>query len=112
MLERREFGQSTANGPPTKTESEMPYAHKILPGSKVKLRKYDPSDTRGLNKSEARARFEKLNEELERLQEELYAAGQNAVLIILQGMDTSGKDATIRRGARAGEPPGGHTGRA
>src|SRR5437016_2083875 len=75
----------------------MPYALKIPPGGKVKLHKYDPGETGGLGKPEARARFDKLNGELEALQEEIYAAGQNAVLVILQGMDTSGKDATIRR---------------
>src|SRR5438552_16857663 len=75
----------------------MSYAHKVPPGGKVKLRKHDPSESHGLSKADARGRFDKLNAELETLQEELYAACQNAVLVILQGMDTSGKDATIRR---------------
>ena len=37
-----------------------------------------------------------LNRELEELQELLYAESKNKVLIILQGMDTAGKDGTIR----------------
>jgi PPK2 family polyphosphate:nucleotide phosphotransferase len=37
-----------------------------------------------------------LVKELGELQELLYAAGTNALLIVLQGMDTSGKDGTIR----------------
>ena len=41
--------------------------------------------------------MEKLSEEVGELQERLYAAGQNSVLIVLQGMDTSGKDGTIKQ---------------
>ena len=33
---------------------------------------------------------------LDELQERLYANGTRAVLIVLQGMDTSGKDGTIK----------------
>jgi PPK2 family polyphosphate:nucleotide phosphotransferase len=34
---------------------------------------------------------------MDRLQEALYAEGKRALLVVLQGMDTSGKDGTIRR---------------
>src|SRR5258706_5375901 len=75
----------------------MAYAHRVAAGTKIKLRKYDPDRTVGLQKDEALERFAKLSTELGGLQEELYAAGQHAALVILQGMDTSGKDGTIRR---------------
>ena len=74
----------------------MPYAHKITPGKKARLADYSPDADDGLKKDEGKARFEKLNAELDLLQEELYAAGKHSVLLVLQGMDTSGKDGTIR----------------
>ena len=47
-------------------------------------------------KKDGEKAFSELNERLERLQELLYAEGKRKVLIVLQGMDTSGKDGTIR----------------
>src|SRR5690349_13856591 len=77
-------------------EIGMPYAFKVAPGDKVRLKDYDPDHNGGLNKEQGRAEFANLNAELDAQQEELYAAGQNSVLMILQGMDTSGKDGAIR----------------
>jgi PPK2 family polyphosphate:nucleotide phosphotransferase len=74
----------------------MPYAFKIAPGKKLRLADYDANENGGLSKEEGKARFAKLNAELDVLQEELYAAGTHSVLMVLQGMDTSGKDGTIR----------------
>src|SRR5262245_60582259 len=62
----------------------------------VKLKDYDPSETGGFEKEEGNARFIEITKELGDLQEILYAARQNSVLVILQGMDTSGKDGTIK----------------
>src|SRR5688500_4587326 len=56
-------------------------------------------DTRGdgnISKEAGKVGFEALVKELGELQELLYAAGTDALLIVLQGMDTSGKDGTIR----------------
>lgn len=72
--------------------------YRIRPGTKVRLKDFDPNDSgefRG-GKEEGQAELEKLNTELERLQESLYAEGKHKVLIVLQGMDTSGKDGVIR----------------
>jgi PPK2 family polyphosphate:nucleotide phosphotransferase len=49
-----------------------------------------------ISKEAGKVEFEALVKELGELQELLYAAGTNALLIVLQGMDTSGKDGTIR----------------
>ncbi len=62
---------------------------------KVSLKDHDPDSTDGIDKEGSRARVEKINAELCELQELLYAAQQTPVLIVLQGMDTSGKDGTI-----------------
>ncbi|MBS1786676.1 MAG: polyphosphate kinase 2 family protein [Acidobacteria bacterium] len=74
----------------------MAYAHKLTGTNPVKLRHVDPEYDAGLSKGDGEAKLEKLSGELTRLQELLYAAGQHAVLIALQGRDTSGKDGTIK----------------
>lgn len=75
----------------------MPIHTRIKPGAQVRLADFDTGDTAGLTREAAEAQLASVSKELGELQELLYAARQNAVLIILQGMDTSGKDGTIRR---------------
>jgi PPK2 family polyphosphate:nucleotide phosphotransferase len=70
---------------------------RVEPGKRVELADYDPGNTFGFTKKKAKERLKELSEELSDLQEILYAARQNSVLIILQGMDTSGKDGTIKQ---------------
>src|ERR687893_1689980 len=68
-------------------------------------------DTRGagdITKEAGKVEFEALARELGELQELLYAAGTDALLIILQGMDTSGKDGTIRAVLKDMSPSGVH----
>jgi PPK2 family polyphosphate:nucleotide phosphotransferase len=72
------------------------YAHRVTPGAHVRLHDIDPDANGGLTKEEGRARFTEFNAELDVMQEELYAAGTHALLLILQGMDTAGKDGAIR----------------
>ncbi|GIW01282.1 polyphosphate kinase 2 family protein [Roseiflexus sp.] len=72
------------------------YAQRVVPGMRVRLHDIDPDANGGLNKDEGRARFAEINAELDVMQEELYAAGIHALLLILQGMDTAGKDGAIR----------------
>jgi PPK2 family polyphosphate:nucleotide phosphotransferase len=74
----------------------MSYAHKIDGSKIISLSDFEADNNGGLSRDEGEARLEKLVEELTDLQELLYAASQMAVLIVLQGMDTSGKDGTIR----------------
>ena len=69
---------------------------KVDPGEKVRLGKADTDRAAGLTKSAGNARLETLSEQLAELQELLFAAHRHAVLIVLQGMDTSGKDGTIK----------------
>jgi PPK2 family polyphosphate:nucleotide phosphotransferase len=75
----------------------MKLTFRVKPGSKVRLGKCDPGETFGLSEEQIIERFDKLTDELGELQELLYAAGQHSVLIILQGMDTSGKDGTVKK---------------
>src|SRR5690348_10544838 len=70
----------------------------IKPGTKVSLKDYDPADTGDFKSAEeADEVLQKYLTELEHLQNLLYAEDRHALLIVLQGMDTSGKDGTIRK---------------
>lgn len=70
----------------------------VDPGSAADLERRDPRDTLGLpGKEQAAAQVAALLEELSSLQERLYAEAKRSVLLILQGLDASGKDGTIRR---------------
>ncbi len=76
----------------------MELAWKVEAGSKVRLKNYNPDYVdEHVDPTLARAELEILCAELGRLQELLAAAQHHSLLIVLQGMDTSGKDGTIRR---------------
>ncbi len=69
----------------------------VKPGTKISLKKLDPADTGSYKDAgEVEGQLKKQLDELVDLQHLLYAENRRAVLIILQGMDTSGKDGTIR----------------
>lgn len=73
-------------------------AIRIVPGTGAGLDARDPRDTLDLpGKDEARDRLEVLQDQAYDLQRRLWAEGERAVLLVLQGMDTAGKDSTIRR---------------
>lgn len=74
----------------------MAHAYYVKPGSKVDLSTIDSKRDGGLTKEESLARAAVLGEELRELQDLLYFAGETSCLVVLQGMDTSGKDGTIR----------------
>ena len=51
----------------------------------------------GLDKKETKEETQRLLAELDELQNLLYAEAKHSVLIILQGMDASGKDGAIKK---------------
>lgn len=70
---------------------------KVAEGSKVHLKDYDPAYiAKDIDHDKAKQELEKLGNELSELQEAMAAAQHQSLLMILQGMDTSGKDGTIR----------------
>jgi PPK2 family polyphosphate:nucleotide phosphotransferase len=75
----------------------MVYAWKLAEGKRVSLEDFDPRHAGDYHKATAEARLVGLQAELGELQELCYAAQHHAVLIVLQGMDTSGKDGTIKK---------------
>ena len=70
----------------------------VKPGEKVKLKDFDPNDSSEFdgNKKDGKEALLKLNKEIEALQELMYAEGKKRFLVILQAMDTAGKDGVIR----------------
>jgi PPK2 family polyphosphate:nucleotide phosphotransferase len=69
---------------------------------------WDPDDTSGFDgkKEDALKESEGLSRKLDPLQEVLYAEHKHKVLIILQALDTGGKDSTIRRVFEGVNPQG------
>lgn len=82
--------------------------YRVKPGSKVNLRDYEPGDKSAMpeGKEEGQKELFDLNGELESLQELLFAEHRHKVLIVLQGMDTSGKDGVIRHVFEGVNPQG------
>ncbi len=85
--------------------------YRVEPDSKLRLDKYDPDDTGEYKKTEegkekARTITAELTAKLDTLQERLYANADRSLLIVLQGMDTSGKDGTIKHVMSGVNPQG------
>jgi PPK2 family polyphosphate:nucleotide phosphotransferase len=71
------------------------YAKRIVGKRSTRLAEIDPGDHGGLTEEEGKARLDALRVELRELQELMFAASCNGILVILQGMDAAGKDVTI-----------------
>ncbi len=82
--------------------------YRIDDPDRFRLASIDPADTGGLDldKDDAKALLEEDNERLEELQERLYAHDRWAVLVVLQGMDTAGKDGVIKHVMNGINPQG------
>src|SRR5713226_6551674 len=82
--------------------------YKIDPGEEIHLDKIDPDDTSGFEGKSADEPDEskKLNEKLKQLQEMLYAEHRKKLLVILQAVDTGGKDGVIHRVFQGVNPQG------
>jgi PPK2 family polyphosphate:nucleotide phosphotransferase len=79
---------------------------RVEPGEPARLRERDARDKLGLEKAEGKELLERLQERLEVLQQRLYAEGARSVLLVLQGLDASGKDGVIKAVSRGLNPLG------
>jgi PPK2 family polyphosphate:nucleotide phosphotransferase len=71
--------------------------YRIENGKNFKLKDFDPADTQGLDLKQQAKQF--LDDGIKRLsdmQQKLYAQDRWALLIVLQAMDSAGKDSVIR----------------
>ena len=72
----------------------------------MRLERISPEPPSGISKDKARKRMAALGAELFALQDTLYGAKVNSVLVVLQGRDTAGKDGTIKHVAGCLNPRG------
>ncbi len=82
--------------------------YRVKPGQKIRLSDFDPAETAEFKdgKQAGLAAVTELTGELGRLQELLYAGKEHKVLVVLQAMDTGGKDGTIARVFEGVNPQG------
>lgn len=85
--------------------------YRVKPGSKVNLSKID-ADEKTLcedgGKSESLATFDVLQDELTHLQKVLYAENKHRILVVIQAMDTGGKDGCVKNVFSRIDPQGIH----
>ena len=77
-------------------------------GERVRLDEIPTEPPKGVTKAKVRARLAALGEELFDLQDDLWGAKLNGVMVVLQGRDTAGKDGTITHVAGYLNPRGVH----
>lgn len=79
----------------------------VRPGSRPRLNNYDTAFTGGFtNEDEANEKFRADCDEMAELQDKLMAQESHALLVILQSIDGSGKDGTIKSIAARLDPQG------
>jgi PPK2 family polyphosphate:nucleotide phosphotransferase len=64
--------------------------------AKITLARISTRAPKGMNKEKTKAKTAKLLAELSELQNLLYAEAKHSVLVVIQGMDASGKDGAVR----------------
>jgi PPK2 family polyphosphate:nucleotide phosphotransferase len=70
---------------------------RVEPGSSARIADRDPDDKLGRGKDEGEERLERLVGRIDQLQYRLHAEDRRSVLLVLQGLDASGKDGVVRR---------------
>ena len=72
--------------------------YRLKSKAKFSLANFETEDKRASkeNKAQVTLELEKIASEINALQDILYAQGKHKVLLVLQGMDASGKDGTVR----------------
>lgn len=73
---------------------------------KILLSKIDTTAPKKYNKDQTKKELQKIKFRLEELQNLMYAEGKHAILIVLQGLDASGKDGTVKNVFEAVNPLG------
>ena len=76
----------------------------IHPGRVLKLSSFDPDNTFGKSREDLDSELPKLRSIMSDLQYKLYVENEKSLLIVLQGMDASGKDGIIRHVISAFNP--------
>jgi len=69
---------------------------RLPPGHDIRLADFDPDFHEGLSREDAEAETRRHCDKLDELAYRLFAEAKRAIVVVLQGNDTSGKDGTIR----------------
>lgn len=69
----------------------------VQPEERINLAKLSPDPPKGADKDDVERRRDALLKELGELEDLLFFAGRQGLLMVFQGMDTAGKDGAIRR---------------
>src|SRR6187455_3243104 len=70
---------------------------RVRPGQRSKLDRRDPADRSAFpDRKAAEKQSAEDGEAIDKLQDRLFAEGKRALLVVLQGTDTAGKDGTIK----------------
>ena len=81
--------------------------YRVQPGKRITLADINPNASEEYkNKKDAENELQKHRQRIRKLQERLYAENQRSLLIVLQAMDTGGKDGTIKHVFREVNPQG------
>lgn len=72
--------------------------YRVAPGSRVDLSDWDPDEVSAFSgdKDEAKELFADMVERIAELQHVMWAEDKQSLLVVIQAMDTGGKDSTIR----------------
>jgi PPK2 family polyphosphate:nucleotide phosphotransferase len=92
--------------PMSKSRRALRDVLRVQPGKRIRLADVDPSDTHGYAKDGAAAELQKGLDRLTDLQDRLWAESKHPLLVVLQGIDASGKDGSIRHVVGAFNPMG------
>lgn len=87
-------------------ESDLRTPLRVKEKARVDLSRHDPADFHGWKKTDAQKATQEHLTRLEDLQDRLWAEGKHALLVVLQGIDASGKDGAIRNVMSAFNPQG------
>lgn len=98
-------GRRPAAGQPAPVPAVSSY--RVRPGMPISLADIDPDESEGFgSKSGVRDELMALRETISDLQARLYAEGRRSLLVVLQAMDTGGKDGAIKDVFRGVNPQG------
>ncbi|AQS91331.1 polyphosphate--nucleotide phosphotransferase [Gluconobacter albidus] len=89
-------------------EIGLPPQLRITDGKKFRLSSIPTNDTLGRQKNESRTRIRDCVDRMSLLQQRLAAYATHGILVVLQGMDTAGKDGAIRHAFSGLNPQGVH----
>jgi PPK2 family polyphosphate:nucleotide phosphotransferase len=79
---------------------------RVKPDTRVDLSDRDPEDFHGWEKDDAKNETDQQLERLADLQDRFWAQAKHGILVVLQGIDASGKDGAIRQVMTAFNPQG------